>query len=142
VAARSHKVIREPAVGIPSDERTIGAEVSLAGAAIQAHAAVKGRVNDDPIPAVERGVSSVDHLTDHFMAHDQRVADRDRAFVDVKIGPADAAVGYSDEDLVKSESGPLDFRKAQIAGPSQDHSFHECVFRQSVLPKFRNSRDG
>jgi len=67
------------------------------------------------------------------MAHDQRVADWDRAFIDVKIGPADAAMGHSDEDLVMSESGPLDFRKAQIAGPSQDHGFHESCFRQSAL---------
>ena len=81
-------------------------------------------------PRVERGVSSVDHFADHFVAHDQRVADGDRAFVDVQIGPADAAMGHSDEDLVVSESGPLDFRKAQIAGPSQDHGFHESCFRQ------------
>ena len=125
VAARSHEVIRESAVGIASDERAVGTEVGLAGAAIQAHAAVNGRVDDDAIAAMKRGVSSVDHLADHFMTHDQRVADGDRAFVDVEIGAADAAMGHSDEDLVMSESGPLDFRKAQIAGPSQDHSFHE-----------------
>ena len=137
VAARSHEVIRESAVGIASDERAVGAEVGLARAAIEAHAAVNGRVNDDAIAAVERGVSSVHHFADHFMAHDQRVADGDRAFVDVEIGPADAAMGHSDEDLVMSESGPLDFREAQIAGPSQDHSFHESCFRQSAaLPDF------
>jgi hypothetical protein len=67
------------------------------------------------------------------MAHDQRVADRDCAFVDVEIGPADAAMSYSDEDLVMSESGPLDFCKAQFAGPSQDHGFHVSCFRQSAL---------
>jgi hypothetical protein len=133
VTARSNKVIRESAVGIASDERAGGAEVGLAGPAIQAHAAVKGRVNDDAIAAVQGVVTSVNHLADHFMAHDQRVANRDRAFVDMEIGPADAAMGHSDEDLVMSESGPLDFRKAQIAGPSQDHGFHESCFRQSEM---------
>ena len=34
----------------------------------------------------------------------------------------------SDENLIVSESGPLDFRKAQVAGPSQDHGFHESCF--------------
>jgi hypothetical protein len=67
------------------------------------------------------------------MAHDQRVLDRDRALKDVQIGPADAAMSHSDEDLVVSESGALDLGEAQFAGPSQDHGFHECVFRQSVL---------
>jgi hypothetical protein len=72
------------------------------------------------------------------MTHDQRVADRDCTFVNVEIGPADAAMSHSDEDFVMSESGPLDFRKAQIAGPSQDHSFHEMCFRQFVLSYLKN----
>ena len=55
------------------------------------------------------------------MAHDQRVADGDCAFVDMEVGAADAAVGHADEDLIMSESGPLDFReapnRAALAGP-------------------------
>ena len=137
VAARCNQVIRETAVGIAADERTVGAEIGLARAAIEAHAAVKGRIDDNALARMESGVSPVHHLADHFVSHDQRVANGDCAFVDVQIGPADAAMRDSDENLVVSESGPLDFRKAQIAGPSQDHSFHESCFRQSAaLPDF------
>jgi hypothetical protein len=124
VTPGSHKVIRESAVEIAAKDSAVGTEVGLTNAAIQAHAAVNCRVNDDTIAAVERVVFAVNHLADHFMAHDQRVADGDRAFVYVEIGSTNAAMGHSDEDLVTSESRPLDFRKAQIAGPSQDHSFH------------------
>ena len=133
MAAWSHEIIRESAVGIASDERAVRTEVRLACAAIQAHATVEGRVNDNAIAAMESVVSSINNLADHFMAHDQRVADGDCAFVDVEIGPADAAMSHSDEDLVMSESGPLDFRKAQFAGPTQDHGFHKRRFRQFAL---------
>jgi len=70
------------------------------------------------------------------MAHDQRVADGDSAFVDVEIGSADTAMSHPDENLARSENGPLDFRRAQFAGPSQDHGFHESCFRQSALSYF------
>jgi hypothetical protein len=136
VAAGSDEVIREAAVGIAADEGAVGTEVGLAGAAIEAHAAVDGRVNNDAIAAVKCGVSAFNYLADHFMAHDQRVANRDCAVVNVQIGPADAAVSHSDEDLVGSKSGPLDFRKAQFARASQDHGFHESCFRQSALTCF------
>jgi hypothetical protein len=124
MAARSNKIIREPAVGVASDERAVGTQVRLPDTAIQTHAAVKGGVNDDAIAAMQRGVSPVGHLADHFMAHDQRVADGDGAFEDVQIGPANAAVCNPDEDLTRPGGGPFDFGKPQVAGPSQDHCLH------------------
>jgi hypothetical protein len=79
---------------------------------------------------MKSGVIAVDHLADHFVPHDQRVADGNRAFVNVEIGSANTAMSHSDEDLIMSEDGAFDFRRAQIARPSQDHCFHERCFRQ------------
>ena len=136
MASRGYKIVREPAVGIASYERTVGTEVGLASAAIEAHAAVKRWVDYDAVALVERGVSSVNHFSDHFVAHDQRVSDGDCAFIDVEIGPADPTMGHSDEDLIVSESGPLDFRNSEFAGASQDHCFHERYFRQGKASQF------
>jgi hypothetical protein len=83
---------------------------------------------------VERGVTAVHHFADHFVTHDQRMADGDCAFVDVEIGAADAAMRDPYENLIVSESGPLDFGKAQVAGPSQDHGFHEGAFVKRRCP--------
>jgi hypothetical protein len=70
------------------------------------------------------------------MAHDQWMTDGDCAFVDMKIGSTNAAVGHADKNLIVSERGPLDFGEAQLPGPSQDHGFHESRFRQSEANPF------
>jgi hypothetical protein len=105
----------------------------LASAAIEAHATIDGRVNNDAITEMQRRIFATHHLADHFVTHDERVTNGDCAFVDVQIGAADTAMRDSDKDLVMSENGPLDFRQGQFSRALQDHCFHERGFRQSVM---------
>ena len=133
VRAWSNQIVRKSAVGIATDERAVGAKIVLALAAIEAHAAVNGRIDDDASACWQLGVSAFHHFADHFMAHDQRVANGDCAFVNVQIGPADAAMRDAHENFVVSESRALHFRQGQFSRPLQDHGFHEGFLRQSVM---------
>ena len=96
----------------------------MPGAAIQAHAAVERGIDDDSRSCGKRGVRARFHHADHFVAHDQRVAHRDRAFVNVQIGAADSAVSDANENLVVPKGRTLDFREAQLARAAENHGSH------------------
>jgi hypothetical protein len=132
VGQRSNQIIREPAVRVTPHQGAVRAKAGLAGPAIHAHAAIKTRIDNNALPGLEDAAPAVGYLADHFMAHDQRMTDRDSAFEDVKISAADAAVGQTHQNLIMSRRWPVDLCEAQIARASQDHSFHKRCFGQSA----------
>ena len=112
MTARSHNVLCEASVRIPPKENTVWTQLGLPGSTVEAHAAVKARVDDNPSAEMELIIATLDQFTDHLVAHDQRVADRNRTFVDFQIRAADAAIGHPHQDLIVTRGRPLD-----VAGP-------------------------
>jgi len=73
-------------------------------------------VNHDPGAIPNVLITSFDQFARYLVPHDQRMIDLNPAFVDFDIGPAHAAVGHSDQDMIVIESRPFNVFKPQIAG--------------------------
>src|SRR5437016_409895 len=81
----------------------------------QTCAAVELRVDDDPLSRKERvGVARLHDLSDHFMAHDSRIADGNRAIVDFEIRSADAAVRHTNQHVAGNRPGPRHIVQHQL----------------------------
>jgi len=65
-----------------------------------------------------------DDFAEHFVTHDPRIADRNRAAVDLEIGTADPAVGHADLHLADVLPRPGHIIEDQIPGCAQDHRSH------------------
>ena len=123
VAARRGDVFGESPVRVAAEEPAVRAEMRLADAAMKAVAAVQLRIDDDAIARVQCAVGGDD--ADHFMAHDPRIADRDRAAVDLEISAADAAVRHAHEDVARpGECRTRDLVRHEILRRAQHHGSH------------------
>src|ERR1019366_994908 len=125
MAARSHKVIRKTAVGIPPQKSAVGTQAGLACAAIEAHAAANSRVDNDAVTYADAIATSLDDFADHLVPHDQRMTNGNDAFKNLQVGAADAAIGHPDQDLVAVRLGPFDFSDPQITRGPENHCFHK-----------------
>ena len=114
MTARSHNVLREASVRIPPKQNTVWTKIGLAGSTIEAPPAVEARIDEDPIAKMELIIACFDQFPDHLVPHDQRVANRDRAFVDFQIRAADAAIGHPHQDLIVTLDRPFDLAGPQV----------------------------
>src|SRR2546430_12734915 len=63
-----------------------------------------------------------DHLADHLVPHDQRMANGNSAFVDLQVRATNAAVGDTDQDLIVARLGPLDLVDRKSTRLNSSHS--------------------
>ena len=123
----------------PFDSRPIksavGTQIGLADAAVEAGAAEKNRIDDDAVARADAvSAFAAHHFADHFVAHDQRVFRRNRAFVDFQVGAADAAVGDAHQDLAGAHFGRRNIFQRHVARRIEDHRSHHCYSRAARQP--------
>src|SRR4029077_939139 len=109
-----------------SDQNAFRAKVRLSDPAVKTASAIQLRVDDDAIAELDRARARVDDLTGHLVTHDARIADRNRAAVDLVVRTANAAVRDPDDDVAR-----VCLRLRHVAGDdlprrAQNHRFHGC----------------
>ena len=76
---------------------------------MEANPTIKKWVNDDPISGPNPIVAgALDNYSDHFVTHDQWIANWDLAVEDLEIRPADTAMGDPDEHLASAKPRECD----------------------------------
>src|SRR5439155_708408 len=86
MSAPSVEVFGKAAVRVAANQHAVRAQMCLADPAMEARAAVKLGVDDDPVAGAQPiGVAGVDDLPEHFMTHDSRIADRNRTAENLEI---------------------------------------------------------
>ena len=124
VARRRGDVVREAAVGVAADQHAFRTQVGLADSAVKARAAVQLRVHDDAGAASEPPGARFRDFAGHLVPHHARVPDRNRAAVDLVVGPADAAVRHLHQDVALVGARHRQFAGLERHGRPEDHGPH------------------
>src|SRR5260221_10872012 len=78
-------------------------------------------------------VASLDHLADHLVTHDQRMANGNIAFVDLQVRATNTAVGDTNQDLIVPRHGPGNFADTQLMRGCENHCSHRKNVRQTAV---------
>jgi hypothetical protein len=113
--------LREPAVDVASDQDAFRAQMRLSDPAVKAASAIQLRVDDHAIAVPDRARARVHDLAGHLVAHDARIADRNRAAVDFVIRAADPAVRDTDDDVARVCLRPRHVAGDDLPRCPQDH---------------------
>ena len=127
-----NNIFRKAAVNIAADKPSVWTKVSASHLTVEATATIKCRIQNDSItwPNTFAG-PSLDNQPDHFVTHNQRIGNGDRATVDFKVCSTDTAVRDSDQHLtpVWSEFGDAHLHLRELARSTKNHSLHKlCLF--------------
>ncbi len=99
--------------------------MALPGPAVKTIAAIEARIDDHP-GAFARAVAALplDDLADHFMAHDQGVADSNVAGINFSIRTANTRMRYPDQSLAGLELWHFDIANCDLRRRFEYHCLH------------------
>ena len=92
-----------------------------------ANAAEQAGVDYDALAIPDAIVGALYDDAHHLVPHDARIADRDRAMIDLQIRSTNAAMADSNQNLVVARLWFWNRFEAHVVGRSEDHGFHKGI---------------